>query len=401
MLVSCFFPVDERVLLPYVKVYLNSATGKKQLTNMSAGAYIPSLTFKSFEPLFIELPDIATQAQIINAEQKLREITTRLQAVSQGFQNNPFDYSGVQLFGESFDRADDKEASFENLLWPIATSYRIATKGSPNLNAQLESYFKMFEMVTAFNSIVLLSSLPHDLRDKHSVDIWKPDKAKYEKVSFGLWVSLYRNLAGLYTKLFTEEKDKKEDEKAFENSLFFGRDFYTNLASRQLLDAINPVPEKRNKVYGHGGIVSEIIAQKQIAELSPSLSFVFQKLLVYGPLRLIYPQSMKKSNGLYFIKVKKLDGTHYPFAEEEIRSELDMDTESLYLFDPSSRYRLKLLPELVKLIQCEHCGNWSIYFYTKMDKNQVRYISYQNEMHDYCGKREGILSLFARDRNGS
>jgi hypothetical protein len=105
---------------------------------------------------------------------------------------------------------------------------------------------------------------------------------------------------------------------------------------------------------------------------------------------------MRKSNGLYFIRVKKLEGTHYPFAEEEIQSETDMDTEALYLFEPSSQARLKLLPELTKCIQCDRCGNWSIYFYSKMEKDIVRYVSYQNEMHDYVGKREGILNLFKR-----
>jgi hypothetical protein len=35
---------------------------------------------------------------------------------------------------------------FEDFLWPLATSYRIATKVSSNVNNQLDSYFKMFEM---------------------------------------------------------------------------------------------------------------------------------------------------------------------------------------------------------------------------------------------------------------
>jgi len=205
-----FYPRDERVLLPYVKVYLNSDAGKKQLSNVVAGAFIPTLTLKSFEPLFLELPNLATQAGIVDAERRLKEITTRLQAVAQSFLSNPFDNSNILSFTNSFDQADDKDVSFENLLWPIATSYRIATKGSPNLNSQLESYFKMFEMVSAFNAIVLLSALPPDLRDMFSSDIWTQDKAKYEKVSFGLWVSLYRRLTNLYARLFKEERDKEE-----------------------------------------------------------------------------------------------------------------------------------------------------------------------------------------------
>src|SRR3990172_9513942 len=273
-----FYPRDERVLLPYVKVYLNSDAGKKQLSNVVAGAFIPTLTLKSFEPLFLELPNLATQAGIVDAERRLKEITTRLQAVAQSFLSNPFDNSNILSFTNSFDQADDKDVSFENLLWPLATSYRITTKGSPNLNAQLEGYFKMFEMVSAFNAVVLLSALPPDLRDMYSLDIWSQDKAKYEKVSFGLWVSLYRRLTNLYARLFKEERDKEE--KGFENALPFGKDFYVNLSSRQLLDTIDTVPEKRNKVSAHGGIVPEIVARKEIAELSPMLTSVFERLLV-------------------------------------------------------------------------------------------------------------------------
>ena len=31
---------------------------------------------------------------------------------------------------------------YDNFIWPLATSYYIATKGSPNVNSQLDNYFK-------------------------------------------------------------------------------------------------------------------------------------------------------------------------------------------------------------------------------------------------------------------
>jgi len=84
---------------------------------------------------------------------------------------------------------------------------------------------------------------------------------------------------------------------------------------------------------------------------------------------------MKKSNGLYTIKIKKLLGTSYPFSEEEIQAEVDMNTESLYLISPVSKTWLELLPEFVKLIQCESCGHWSIFFYSKTDNKKAHYVT--------------------------
>ena len=246
-------------------------------------------------------------------------------------------------------------------------------------------------MLAAFNSIVLLSALPSELRLKYDLEIWTKEKSNYEKISFGLWVALYRRLSNLYIKLGKSEKD-------FYSSLRFGKqDFYQNLIHKKLLRIIDIIPEKRNKIEAHSGIVPEIIAKRVISELSPVLNSVFSDMFhSYSSVRLIYPQSMKKNNGLYNIRIKTLEGTNYPFSDEEIQSEFDMDTESLYLYDTISHARLKLLPELIKLIQCEKCAHWSVYLFSKVEKDKARYVSYQNEIHDYYGHRAGLLNSFRK-----
>jgi len=114
----------------------------------------------------------------------------------------------------------------------------------------------------------------------------------------------------------------------------------------------------------------------------------------YSALDLIYPQTMKKSNGLYTIRIKRLQGTHYPYAEEDIQTETDLNTESLYLHNSVSKLRLELLPEFIKFIPCEYCGNWSIFFYSKADNNKAHYISFHNEIHEYICQPSGLLNSF-------
>ena len=173
-----------------------------------------------------------------------------------------------------------------------------------------------------------------------------------------------------------------------------GGEFYFNLCSKELLSILESIPTKRND-FTHGGMISDVITHRLIDELHPSLIKIFEKLFnVYAGTNLICPLSMKKSNGLYKIKIKQLQGTQLPYAEQEIETEFDLDTDFLYLFNPISGMRLKLLPEFIKLIECQTCGNWSIYFYNNIDGKNANYKCFQTEAHPYVEKTNGLLLSF-------
>jgi hypothetical protein len=74
-----------------------------------------------------------------------------------------------------------------------------------------------------------------------------------------------------------------------------------------------------------------------------------------------------------------------------------MNTDRLYLAGTGRLDRLELMHELVKLVQCEHCGHWSVFFFSKTDSKRADYISYQNEIHGYaCGPTGLVQSFLAR-----
>jgi len=380
------------ILSQYLKLYLNSERGKTQLQARVGGSAIPSLRAHDLESIYIEVPDLETQIQIISTAQKLLEVSTTVQVATQSFCSQLFNYSELLPLVERFNKADEKDVSFENLISPLAKSFRIATQGSPNITSQLDSYFKMFEMIAVLNSIVLLSALGQEKIILYEKEIWA-DKKIFSKVSFGSWVGLYRRLANLYRLLINDDAKKPSEDRQF-NTMPFDVDFYLNLCNQELLTILNAITEKRNK-SAHGGVVPEIVTRKVVSELHPSLMKIFEKLSnAYSALELIYPQTMQKSNGLYTVKAKKLQGTHDPYAEQEIQMETDLNTESLYLYNSSlsaSKNRLELFPEFVKLVQCDICGNWSIYFYNKADSKKADYISYHNEIHEYACKPRGLL----------
>ena len=92
---------------------------------------------------------------------------------------------------------------------------------------------------------------------------------------------------------------------------------------------------------------------------------------------------MEKRSGLYHINTKILEGNSYNFDEIELITNRDFDTKVLYLYDDSTDERLKLNPELIKLVACPECGKWSFYFFNCIEKDSVKYVSYQFELHDH------------------
>lgn len=224
---------SDEILPQYLKLYLNSEEGKAQLYSRVSGSVIPSLRARDLESIYIEVPDLETQSQIISTAQKLLEVSTTFQVASQSFYSLLFNYSELLPLVERFSNADEKDVSFENLIAPLATSFRIATKGSPNITSQLDSYFKMFEMIAVLNSIVLLSALPQEIRILHDKDIWA-EKKNYSKVSFGSWVGLYRRLANLYKQLISLDEKKVPEDRLF-NAMPFGVDFYLTFQIKSYL----------------------------------------------------------------------------------------------------------------------------------------------------------------------
>jgi hypothetical protein len=290
---------------------------------------------------------------------------------------------------DRFNKADEMDTAFETLISPLALSFRIVTKGSPDTTSQRDNYFHMFEMIAILNSVVLLSALPKEMLEQYDKDIWTKDKSDYARAAFGHWVGLYERLAKLYKKI---SKQLDNDKKSILSSFPFGEDFYLDLVNQELISILNATLVKRNSsIHREGMISSDTTPQNSVNEMHPYLIEVFKKLYkAYSTVNLIYPLSMETNDGLYKITVKQLQGVAL-YINQEIETEISLDTRSLYLYNPVTNARLKFLPEFVKLIECPMCKNWSIYFYNNMDGESASYKCFQTEAHSHSEQIKGVL----------
>lgn len=370
---------DPNVLPQYLKIYLNSELGKFQRRLFSQGSIISQINKDGVNSIYIAIPDLNTQKGIIDADQQITEWYNETFSLYSRFKNKIFNFEDLLDIISTFksdDNISDDESSedvypnrnplYDDVLWPLASSYISATKGSSEPVERALNYFNLFELVAAFNSIFLLSSLPHEIYQEKKEIIWGKYR-DYEQISFGNWVGLYRNLSKIY------QKEKM--------NLPFNEEIYKNICSPKIVNILNSIPEKRNKSF-HGGVITPINAENAVLELKPYLNDIFKILMSYNTLKLIYIERSDKKGKIYKTKVKRLNGACYPFIHECISTTEDMDSKSLYLYNPSTNERLKLKSELIKFQQCPECSLWSFYIYNKVKHKKAIYRSYQTEQHD-------------------
>lgn len=374
-----FIVTDPNVSMYFLKIYLNSSPIKNLIGFMSFGSVNKELDRKAINSFFVEVPELETQNKVVDTCHRLDKLYSEIDSVYHNFKRHIFDYNDLNETLEKY--SPSKE--YPNQIWPFATSYHMVAKSGDDCSTRLDNIFSLSEMIAAFNSIVLLSALPEEICSQYKDRLWDNKTCSYTKMSFGGWISVYRLLSEIYRELDSE----------IYRVLPFEKEFYDNLSNDQIIRSLGPISEERNK-KAHGGPKPRICTEKSFFELNTYLNNIFNSLMDYERLKLIYTSSLDKRGGLYTIKSKLLRGLTYPFAEYKFEAELDMDTKTLYLYDSITENRLRLLPEFIKFMECPKCGKWALFFYNKVEDNHVKYVSYQDEVHSYLDQDKGILKLF-------
>lgn len=360
----------ENISPQYLMMYLNSDSMKNERNLLSTGTIQRIIEPKGFGSIYIELPDLKKQNRIVYTGQNVEDIYRLLEMEYQDFKRNIFNYPELLDLLNKFDLED--EVFYSKLIWPFSSSY-MAVKEEKSPNTILNNYFKFFELIAAFNSIILLSALPKKIYQEQKEWIWQTgESVDYNELTFGKWKDLYARLRGVYQKIGAEKY----------NILPFGREFYQKITDRKIVPILNTVVKIRNQ-WTHGGVMPEVCADKIITDMNNYFNTIYESVRVYNPFKLIYPYAMSKNRGIYTIKSRKLEGSQSQFPHYQFETEIDMDTHELYLYDPVTDDRLKIIPELIRLIHCPKCGTCSLYIYNRYKNDELNYISYQYEVHEY------------------
>lgn len=386
------------LFLEYLYVYLNSTNGLDELFYFSKGnEFIRS---ENIQHVRIPIPNIKVQKEIIKAVHESNEFFKSVDLLKKEFQSNILDYKNMldsinELRGEiefSQDGGSLTKLSrswqhvYNGLIWPLAISYLSATKGGFETVEKLDKYLILFEFVTAFNFIILLSGLPDDVYQEFKYDIWSAKNKKiYEDMTFGKWVILTENISKIY------------NENDFTSKL--NNELFNKISSPKIIKILNKAKDFRNEL-AHGSFINSYEAQDIIDELDIYLEDIFDILEIYSDYKLLYITGiLDTSGGKLNHQVIQLNGPCAQPIYENIIFDKVLTGGYLYLYNPKNNKKLLINNDFMKFTSTdENNKHWALFIYYKCER--IGYMQTNAYYKCFQSKEEDIIesiSTFEKD----
>lgn len=368
--IECIIKTDD-VLIDYLYYYLNSNKGSDEVFHFSRGSQYFMVEDLNF--IRVPIPDIEKQKEIVNAVKKSNEFFDSVNLLKDKFQNNILDYEHIlddidEFYGDIEFSGDDYKFTkmgrnwkhvWDGLLWPLAITYLSATKGGFEIVQKANAYLKLFEFVSMFNCIILISGLPDELYQRvKDRFIWNKEDYFYNHMTFGKWNTLYRKLKKVY--------QKNEVTPLITPRLF------SELLNEKVINILEFALEVRN-VDAHGPITTTYEAEEAINQLDPILSNLFDILKCYSGFDLYYITGRyeRTESGNIEHTTILLNGPCNQPIYDKFNYNKELDARCLYLYNSLNGDLLKINDKLMKFETTDRIrDDWALFIYCGWDEDE-------------------------------
>jgi len=380
----------------FVAQFLNSELGKESRDSAKTG-FIAKLNKQSLKSVPIFVPSIHIQRDMVELEGRIAEeqnIISSLQSELVEYRrelwSNPTAVDRVDQLLRRFSSrlsgglkqqaAQALDQWFETLPFPLASVLRAwqATE-SHDFKTKHEHLLHFFEAAAEFTSIIFLSAFRSNevLFESHRQKLFESMQKQnltFQRATFGTW-KLVLEYFGKQTRQLLS---------ADENARSLCSDIFSDdslalpqaLSRIELAEIVSATNKMRNDWTGHGGVVSQEDARLR-NELLLSEILKLRDLLsdVWSSAQLVHALHCRPKRGVFENEIAILMGSNSEFLKETRSMATWLDVEQLYLSRRGSKKALRLLP-LVKVGPAPESSKNACYFFNRLDRSGVRYISY-------------------------
>jgi hypothetical protein len=357
----------------YVANYFNTAVGKKLRESLVVGAAMPQISKSQLQRCVFFLPDLSTQAELIEVDSKIQQFTFRLDELRRNLWKQPKNHKSISKELKTLNQEDKLENWIDKLPFPISSILwrYYATKDN---SKKIEHLFHFFEAFSEFLSMIMLSALVQDKEFyKTESHKWIDKEVKFQnwylRATFGNWNILTSRLSKAIREYLSENDTKDYCKNLFGNPT---EAFLSMITSKGIVNVLIEVANLRNKWKGHGGITNEEENNQRILTLEQQLN-EFRKHIAdaFEDTRMLSPTTSSFEDGIFTFNAKELIGARTPFNEITIKSLIPLDRKKLYLCNSEQTKPLELIP-FIKFVEATD----AIYFYTSIESKDVRWVSY-------------------------
>jgi len=282
---------------------------------------------------------------------------------------------------------DSHEAWISTLPFPLASILWLYL-AEPELGAKVDFLLKFFEGLAEFAATVQLSACKsdHAFFDKNRADWFKADHGSVDLrlATFGSWVELSKRLAITGRQMLSDHGE--EADRYLRLFCASDTELVEALTSAELNKILEHARARRNQWSGHGGVAGPRQHSERLFELEKLLAQT-RSLFTWSFVTwtMLKPGTMTLSRGVFNLTAIDLTGTNAAFRKKQVRLSTPLDDGSLYLLNDASSHALALEP-LIRIIPDHNTGEDACYFYSRLEGDQVRWVSYH-----YRGEPELLL----------
>lgn len=367
----------------YAAAFFNNKMGRGIREALMCGDLGDRVFRASLRKALVAAPALDHQCEQVEVLNTITDLRSQLSRIEGKLWEEPQNVerirSDLQHLGQQNQARSDEW--IQGLPFPVASIlYRYRATREPK--RQEESLLHFFEALSEFLVMIFLSAANNDepffdkcrealtpQKDGRDVDVLKAG-------TFGGWCVLGGRLAKATRKLLSTPKTREQCLRMFRRRTSA---FIEKITDKRLYAVLRETCEHRNEWRGHGGVEGIEEAQRRTGILESKVTTV-RNVVVDGfdDARLVRPRSATYSEGVHANEVWSLTGSQTPFREETLQTTIPLDTKKLYLAEGDERDPLELVP-LVRIMKRQETGENACYFYNRMQKDGVRWVSYHFE----------------------
>ncbi|MBM2813108.1 MAG: hypothetical protein HW416_3867, partial [Chloroflexi bacterium] len=169
------------------------------------------------------------------------------------------------------------------------------------------------------------------------------------------------------------------------------------ITAKELFAVLKTTNQYRNEWAAHGGAESDDTRKQQLSALESELTrlrgvladgFEYTELLRAG--------GSEYLNGVFRYSAKRLIGPNPIFRSVSVETTVPMEKDGVYLLDKDVRAGLEVAP-LFRIMISPKKEAEACYFYNRIDRDSVRWVSYHFEQEASVDQPDEALRSLIRD----
>jgi len=391
---------SEAAFADYVAGFFNTPLGRKIRERLSGG-FIPKITKRTLSDAVVFLPPIEVQTKVVGVHRSIRELALQLEDHERALWSRPGDANRIGRAIASLNQKEAFESWIETLPFPLASIlWRYLADAEPHLKNSHLLHF--FEATAQFVACLMLSAFRSDPQFFHDnreswLDRDTRQSQTFRRSSFGDWVVFGERLAK-FTRRMLSDKERR----ALCLALYKTQrvDLIDSLASKTLHAILKTANTYRND-WKHGGVESAKEEARRLALLEIELTRMREVLAdSFSESLLLRPGPSEYRQGVFQYKATSLMGTRTTFRTVTVETSLPMERDRIYLLDMSSRTPLEVVP-FFRMMPGPKTEETACYFYNRVVKDGVRWVSYHFEQEAEVVKPDKILLDLIQELEGT